>query len=98
MVRTAMAERELERVEPECEPEQLMAEADAEERRAAEQGANGLDRPLEHGWVSVAGDDGDLDTGRGEPLRDGALTTEVYQHYPRAGADEDRLADPDVPV
>ena len=46
VVRAAVAERKLERVEPEREAEQLVAEADAEERHAPEQVAHGLDRAV----------------------------------------------------
>ena len=41
VVRSAVSERELERSQPEREPEQLVAEADAEERNPAEEPADG---------------------------------------------------------
>ena len=54
MVRAAVSERKLERPQAEREPDELVAEADAEERRAAEQVADGLHRPVELGRISRA--------------------------------------------
>ena len=54
VVRAAVSERKLERPQAECEPDELVAEADAEERCAAEQVADGLHRPVELGRVSRA--------------------------------------------
>ena len=54
MVRAAVPERELERPQAEREPDELVAEADAEERRTAEQIANGLHRSVELGRVAGA--------------------------------------------
>ena len=54
MVRAAVTEGQLERRVAEREPEQLVAEADAEERHAAEQRADRLDLVGEHGRVAGA--------------------------------------------
>src|SRR5436309_7817818 len=78
MVRAAMAEVELEGVVPEREPEQLMAEANAEERHGAEQVADRLDLAGEHG--RIAG-----------PIRDqhrARLRLEDRVGIPRTGNDE----------
>ena len=60
MVGAAVTERKLERVEAQREPDELVAEADAEERHAAEQLAHRLDRAVELGGVAraVADQDG----------------------------------------
>ena len=52
VVRAAVAERELERLEAEGEPDELVAEADAEEGDTVEEIADGLDRSLELGGVT----------------------------------------------
>src|SRR5438874_7171228 len=52
MVRAAMAEVELERVVPEREPEQLVAEADAEEGNLPEKTPDRLDLVGEHGGIA----------------------------------------------
>ena len=52
VVRAAVPERELERPQAERERDELVAEADAEERHAAEQVADGLHRPVELGGVA----------------------------------------------
>ena len=73
-----MAERELEGLEAEREPDELVAEADAEERHAAEQAAHRLDRPVELGRVARAVADED---GRRVELEDGV-------RIPGAGNDD----------
>ena len=52
MVRAAVSEAQLAGLVPRCEPEQLVAEADAEHRHASEQLAQ--DGDLVHQWFRVA--------------------------------------------
>ena len=60
MVGAAVSERELERLETEGEPQDLVTEADTEHRSLPEQFADRLDRPLEYRRVAgtVADEDG----------------------------------------
>ena len=60
MVGAAVPERKLERLEPEREPEDLVAQADAEQRHLSEQVTDRFDRTVEHRRVAraVADEDG----------------------------------------
>ena len=59
VVGAAVAERELERLQPDRAREQLVAEADAEHRLAPDQRADGVDDVVERGGVAGAGHEED---------------------------------------
>ena len=91
MIAAVMSERQLERLAAECPAEQLMAEADPEDRHLAEQLGDRVDGVADHRRVARAvrqehavglAAPGRRRRGRGRHDLDGAETRQVAQHRP----------------
>ena len=97
VVGAAVAERELERLQPDRAREQLVAEADAEHRLAPDQLADRVDDVVERGGVAGAGDEEDpVGVARQQLLGGGRAGEQLERRAARGEVAHDRVLDAGV--